>query len=47
MVLLCRKLYADDIKEDRFISQDPMFTYKDKDFHRFYICRIEKVLKRV
>ncbi len=47
MVLLCRKLYADDIKEDNFISEDPMFTYANKDFHRFYICRIEKVLKRV
>lgn len=47
MVLLCRKLYADDIKEENFISKDPMFTYANKDFHRFYICRIEKVLKRV
>ena len=47
MVLICRKLYADDIKEECFASQDPMFTYENKDFHRFYICRIEKVLKRV
>ena len=47
MVLICRKLYADDLHRDRFISDDPMFTYKDGDFHRFYICRIEKVLKKV
>ena len=47
MVLVCRKLYSDDLHRERFISDDPMFTYKDGDFHRFYICRIEKVLKKI
>ena len=47
MVLVCKKLYADDIKEECFVSDAPMSNYANKDFHRFYICKIEKVLKKV
>ena len=47
MVLVCRKLYADDLHPESFISQEPMYTYQNGDFHRFYICEIVKVLKRV
>ena len=47
MVLVCRKLYADDLKEECFVSDAPLVNYENKDFHRFYICKIEKVLKRV
>ena len=45
-VLVCRKLYCDDLHKDAFISDAPLSNYKDGDFHRFYICKIEKVLKR-
>ena len=41
------KLYADDLKEEKFLTPEPLSNYKSGDFHRFYICRIEKVLKRV
>ena len=44
LVVICRKLYADDIKKDKFICTEPLSNYKADDFHRFYICEIEKVL---
>ena len=47
LVLICRKLYADDITKDKFTSEEPLSTYSGGDFHRFYICEIEKVLKRI
>lgn len=43
-VLICKKLYADFIKEDAFTNTDPLSHYPDKDFHKFYICEIEKIL---
>ena len=45
-VLICKKLYADDIREEKFVVNDPLVNYENKDFHRFYICKIEKVLKK-
>ena len=45
LVLVCRKLYVDDLKESSFL--DPTMAeqfYPQKDFHRFYICEIEEVL---
>ena len=45
LVLSCKKLYADDIREDAFI--DPKLVnqfYNQRDFHRFYVCEIEQVL---
>lgn len=47
LVLVCKKLYADDIRENNFISKEPLSNYGENDFHRFYICEIEKVLKRI
>ena len=44
-VLVCKKLYADDLKENCFL--DPAVAeqfYPQKDYHRFYVCEIEKVL---
>lgn len=46
LVMLCRKLYADDIKEGNFILPELMSHYPLHDFHRFYILEIEKVLTR-
>lgn len=46
MVLICRKLYADDIKEGCFILPGLLENYPIRDYHRFYICGIEKVLSR-
>jgi flavin reductase (DIM6/NTAB) family NADH-FMN oxidoreductase RutF len=42
-VMICKKLYADDLKEDSFIDREHLSHY-DGDFHRFYILEIEKIL---
>ncbi len=46
LVLICKKLYADNIKEECFTDKAPLSCYKEKDYHRFYILEIEKVLCR-
>ena len=43
-VLICKKLYADFLKEELFTSDEPLLHYEQKDFHKFYICEIEKIL---
>ncbi len=44
LTLVCRKLYADFLKEDCFTDNDMLSHYPKKDYHKFYICEIEKVL---
>ena len=44
LVLVCRKLYADDLKENAFIDPGMLKHYAAKDYHRFYICEITEVL---
>lgn len=44
LVIICKKQYADDIKEECFIDKDPLKWYENKDYHRFFIGKIEKVL---
>ena len=46
IILECRKLYADDLKKDNFILPEPLANYKNDDFHRFYICEIQRALIR-
>ena len=46
LVLECKKLYADDLKEDKFLAPELLVNYEKKDYHRFYICEIEKILKK-
>ena len=46
LVLVCRKLYADDLKEGSFLLPEPLRNYPAKDYHRFYICEITDVLVR-
>ena len=41
LVLLCRKLYADDLKQDCFIDPSLLSNYKANDFHRMYVLEIE------
>ena len=45
-VLICRKLYADHIKESSFIDASMLSHYPQKDYHRVYICEIEAVLQK-
>lgn len=47
LVLVCRKLYADDIKPERFV--DPAADdrcYPEHDYHTMYIGEVERVLAR-
>lgn len=44
LVLVCKKQYADWFKEENFCDSTALQNYTNKDFHRFYIGRIEKVL---
>ena len=46
MVLVCRKLYADDLKENCFIDPTLLKNYPAKDYHRVYVCEITDVLLR-
>ena len=46
LVLVCRKLYADDLKENLFLDPALLKNYAAKDYHRFYICEITEVLVR-
>jgi flavin reductase (DIM6/NTAB) family NADH-FMN oxidoreductase RutF len=42
-VMVCKKLYADDLKEEKFIDRSHLSHYNG-DFHRFYVLEIEKIL---
>ncbi len=44
LVMVCRKLYVDDLKEGCFLDPSLLSNYKEKDYHRFYICEIVDVL---
>lgn len=44
-VLICRKLFAQDMKPEAFLDQSILDKwYPDRDYHTMYICEIEKVL---
>ncbi len=47
LVLICEKLYADELKEENFINKEPAERcYPEKDWHTFYIGKIVEVLKK-
>lgn len=44
-VLICRKMYVDDLREECFTDKSIISSfYKAGDYHRIYACAIEKVL---
>lgn len=44
LVLVCRKLYIQDLEAKNFIDKDIASTYTADDLHRVYVGEIEKVL---
>jgi hypothetical protein len=44
MALVCRKLYADDIKECAFVDKSLLSNYAAADYHKMYVMEIEKVI---
>ncbi len=47
IVLICRKLYADDLKKDCFLDESLLSNYESNDFHRMYVCEIERAYRRI
>lgn len=46
LVLLCKKLYADDLKKAAFLAPELLKHYTENDFHRMYICEIEEIFEQ-
>jgi len=44
LVIICKKLYVDSIKEEKFTDNEPLKWYENKDFHNMIFGSIEKVL---
>ncbi|NLC68454.1 MAG: flavin reductase family protein [Clostridiaceae bacterium] len=44
LVLICRKIYYQDIMPENFLDKEIEKFYSDKDYHRMYIGRVEKCL---
>ena len=43
-VLVGRKVYTDMLREDSFVDKSIISTHYNGDLHRFYVCKIERVL---
>ena len=43
LIIECKKIYQDDIKEQNFIDTAPLVNYPMKDYHRMYIGEIVSV----
>lgn len=46
LVIIARKIYADDLKKECFIDKEPLRYYEASDFHRVYTCEVEKIFLR-
>ncbi len=46
VALVCRKLYEDDLKEDRFLDSSLLSNYAKGDYHRFYVCEIKEAYRK-
>lgn len=44
LVLSCKTVYSDMLKEDSFLDPSLLSNYKAGDFHRMYICEIVSAL---
>jgi len=46
LVLECKKLYSDTIKEENFIDQNALEHYPNKDYHLMFVAEITRVYKK-
>ena len=44
--LICRKLYADTLREEGFALPELLQNYTAGDYHRMYVVEIEQILER-
>lgn len=42
-VVQCRKIYADTVKKENMLDMSIMKNYQNNDFHKLYVCEIEKI----
>jgi hypothetical protein len=47
LVLLCRKIYFQDISPDCFLDRKIDAMYPQRDYHRMYVGEIEKCLMKI
>ena len=45
-VLVCKKLYEDDIREQSFLDKSLLINYTNQDYHRFYVCEIKEAYRK-
>ena len=46
LILVCRKLYFQDIKPEQFFDPEIETNYPKKDYHRMFVGEVQKVLSR-
>ncbi len=44
LVIVCKKQYVGELREESFTDKEPLKCYENKDFHYMIFGRIEKVL---
>ncbi len=44
LVIICKKQYVDDMKEECFTDKAPLKNYENKDYHKMIFGKIERVL---
>ena len=44
LLLVCKKLYRDELKADGFLDGALLDNYKNGDFHKVYVLEIEKAM---
>ena len=45
ITVVLKKLYAQDLEKDCFVSELPLSFYKDGGYHRMYICEVKDILQ--
>ena len=45
-VIICKKIYADDIKPELFLDNDIEKCYPDHSYHKMYVCEIVDIYTR-
>jgi flavin reductase (DIM6/NTAB) family NADH-FMN oxidoreductase RutF len=46
LILICRKIYFQDIKPEQFLDPEIETNYPKKDYHRMFVGEVQKVLRR-
>jgi flavin reductase (DIM6/NTAB) family NADH-FMN oxidoreductase RutF len=46
LIIVCKKLYIDDIKKENMLDNSIMKNYLSGDFHRMYVAEVVKIYER-